>query len=251
VLARHVLGWDRTTLLVHLPDPPPAGFDSRFQPLVERRLRREPVAYITGRREFWGLAFTVTPDVLVPRPETEFVIEEALQLRADTSRSLRRIIDVGTGSGCLAVSLAVECREARVTATDTSRAALAVASQNAAAHGVADRIQFLEADLFGDAAAADLIVSNPPYVPEGDALPPEVARYEPKQALLAGADGMSVIRRLMDAAPRHLAPGGRLIVEFGCGQEALVRAAAAERGWDVSRIRADLQGIPRTVVLRR
>ena len=252
VLARHVLECDRATLVTRGRDPVPSAFDRLYLPLVARRIAREPIAYILGEREFWGLDFIVTPDVLIPRPETELVIEEAL---AVASRTLtRRIIDVGTGSGCLAVALAIEFASARVVATDISPAALAVATRNAERHKVIGRITLLETDLLDTVdAPAHLIVSNPPYVPEADAptIQPEVGRYEPSGALYAGNDGLSVIRRLFADAPARLAESGWLIVEFGFGQEPALRAAAADAGWHVVRVRADLQGIPRVAVLRR
>jgi release factor glutamine methyltransferase len=253
VLARHVLDCDRATLLTRARDPLPSAFDRLFRALIARRVAREPVAYIVGHREFWGLEFDVTPAVLIPRPETELVVEEALASlpRRDT---VRHIIDVGTGSGCLAVTLAVEFPPARVTATDTSHEALAVAYRNADRHNVIGRITFVQADVLQEVTGpADLIVSNPPYVPACDAatLQPEVARYEPSSALYGGPDGLEVIRRLVGSARQHLAAGGWLIIEFGFGQEAAVREAARAAGWNVARIRSDLQGIPRVAVLRR
>ena len=253
VLARHVLDCDRATLLTRARDPLPSAFDRLYHALIARRVAREPVAYIVGHREFWGLEFDVTPAVLIPRPETELVVEEALASlpRRDI---VRHIIDVGTGSGCLAVTLAVEFPPANITATDTSHEALAVAYRNADRHNVIGRITFFQADVLKDLTEpADLIVSNPPYVPAGDAatLQAEVARYEPSSALYGGPDGLDVIRRLVGSARQHLAAGGWLIIEFGFGQEAAVREVAREAGWNVARIRSDLQGIPRVAVLRR
>jgi len=253
VLARHVLDCDRATLLTRTRDPLPSAFDRLYHALIARRVAREPVAYIVGHREFWGLEFDVTLAVLIPRPETELVVEEALASlpRRDI---VRHIIDVGTGSGCLAVTLAVEFPPANVTATDTSHEALAVAYRNADRHNVIGRITFVQADVLKDLTEpADLIVSNPPYVPAGDAatLQAEVARYEPASALYGGPDGLDVIRRLVGTARQHLAAGGWLIIEFGFGQEAAVRELAREAGWNVARIRSDLQGIPRVAVLRR
>ena len=253
VLARHVLDCDRATLLTRARDPLPSAFDRLYHALIARRVAREPVAYIVGHREFWGLEFDLTPAVLIPRPETELIVEEALASlpRRDI---VRHIIDVGTGSGCLAVTLAVEFPPASVTATDTSHEALAVAYRNADRHNVIGRITFVQADVLKDLTEpADLIVSNPPYVPAGDAatLQAEVARYEPSSALYGGPDGLDVIRRLVGSARQHLAAGGWLIIEFGFGQEAAVREVALEAGWNVARIRSDLQGIPRVAVLRR
>jgi len=251
VLARHVLGWDRATLLTREIDPPPSGFVEAFERLVERRSAREPVAYITGHREFWGLEFEVTHDVLIPRPETEVIVEQALA-RADRSRPFQRIIDVGTGSGCLAVSLAKECTSAQVIATDVSARALAVAARNAQAHHVDDRIRFVRTDLMaGITEVADLIVSNPPYVAvtDTDHLQPEVTAFEPHEALFAGDDGLSVIRRLLQSASATLRRGGLLIVEFGFGQSDAVTTLAEGAGWTVLALAPDLQGIPRAAVL--
>jgi release factor glutamine methyltransferase len=250
LLARHVLECDRATLLIRSRAPLPSAFDRLFAPLVARRAAREPTSYIVGHREFWGLDIEVTRDVLIPRPETELIVEEAL---AVAPRLLtHRIIDVGTGSGCLAVALAVEFPSARVIATDISPAALRVAERNAQRHQVSGRVSFVECDLLaGIEDHAQLIVSNPPYVPTGDVntLQPEVAQYEPASALYAGDDGLAVIRRLFSAATSCLAEDGRLITEFGFGQEAGVRAAATDAGWHVARVRNDLQGIPRVAVL--
>ena len=251
VLARHLLGWDRAQLLARHRDLPPDGFERRYQDLIARRSRREPVALITGSREFWGREFAVTRDTLVPRPETELIVEEALRLLPHGPSTL---IDIGTGSGCLAVTLAAERDRVLAIATDISPAALQVAAANAVRHHVADRIRFVQTDLVaGLDTVAHLIVSNPPYVPGADAatLPLDVAGYEPHAALFAGADGMSVIDRLLAEIPPRLAPGGAFIVEFGCGQESKVRSAAEREGWRVVRVRHDLQGIARTAVLER
>jgi release factor glutamine methyltransferase len=251
VLARHALGWDRAHLLAHGRDLAPEGFAERYDALIARRVNREPVAQILGTREFWGLDFEVTPDVLVPRPETELIVEEALAFaRAQTCGS---VIDIGTGSGCIAISIARELPDVRIIAVDASGAALAVARRNAERLAVADRITFKHSDLFEQVAVtADLIVSNPPYMAKADehALQPEVVQFEPHAALFGGDDGLSVVRRLFADAHAHLAPDGRLIMEFGFGQEAAVRAAAEDAGWEIVRTRADLQGIPRTIVLR-
>jgi release factor glutamine methyltransferase len=253
LLARQVLDCDRATLLTRARDPLPSAFDRLFKTLLTRRARREPLAYIVGHREFWGLEFDVTPAVLIPRPETELIVEEALASMPLRDAG-RRIVDVGTGSGCLAVTLAIEFPAAQVTATDISDDALAVAYRNAERHNVLARVSFLQTNLLdGISGPAELFVSNPPDVAVGDAptLPPEVAGYEPATALFAGSDGLDVIRELLAAAPLLLASDGFLIVEFGFGQEALVRDAARAAGWTVVRMRSDLQRIPRVVVLRR
>lgn len=252
VLAREVLGCDRATLLTRARDPLPSAFDRLFDSLVERRLLREPIAYIIGHREFWGLEFDVNPAVLIPRPETELIVEEALATMPARD-AVRRIIDVGTGSGCLAVALSIEFPSATVIATDSSAAALEVARQNCSRHSLT-RVSLIHTNLLdGIAEEADLIVSNPPYVPDCDAagMQPEVVRYEPGTSLFAGSDGLAVIRRLLNEAAAHLAENGRLIIEFGVGQEQGVRDASQRAGWIVDHIRRDLQNIPRVAVLRR
>lgn len=255
VLARWVLGWDAATWLVRGVEPPAAGFRRRFEAAVARRVRREPVSHITGVREFYGRTFEVTPDVLTPRPETEALVTEALSLLAPGRAALGpTVIDVGTGSGCLAVTLALEAPGAPVLATDVSAAALDVARRNAGRHGILDRVTFEAADLVPvPCPPAGVIVANPPYVPERDraALAPEVARYEPGAALFAGEDGLDVIRRLVPAAARTLRPGGHLVMEIGAGQAGEVRRLVEAAGLACLRIVPDLQGIPRVVVALR
>jgi release factor glutamine methyltransferase len=252
VLARHVLDWDRGALVVHGREAEPPGFAERFSALVARRAAREPVAQIIGHREFWGLDFEVTSDVLVPRPETEIIVEEAVAFAA--SHVCGRVADVGTGSGCLAIAIARELPDVHVFAIDVSPAALAVARRNAHRLDVAARVTCLEGNLLDPLRdTVDLIVSNPPYLPDGDVhtLQPEVLLHEPPAALFGGSDGLQVIRRLLSDAPPHLAANGRLVVEFGFGQRELVVELARLAGWRVLRVRDDLQGIARTIVLTR
>jgi release factor glutamine methyltransferase len=250
VLARHALGWDRATLLSRGRETPPAGFDETFDALIRRRAAREPVAQITGIREFWGLDFRVTREVLVPRPETELIVEQALAFARE--HPVRRIVDVGTGTGCLAIALTVELPDARAVALDLSPAALDVAAANARRHRVDRRVWFVRANaLDAIRGPVDLIVSNPPYVPLDTPLPPEVANYEPHAALFGGPDGLDVLRVLIRGAAARLAPGGRFIVEFGFGQHAAVETLAAQAGWDRLTVVPDLQGIPRVAVLSR
>lgn len=252
LLARAVLGWDRAALLARAPAPPPAGFTEQYETLVARRERREPAAQVLGFREFWGRPFEVTRDVLVPRPETELIVEAALAFLA-TRRGdgTPRVVDVGTGSGCLAVTLALETN-IPIVATDISEAALDVARRNAQRLGAAG-VEFVRTDLLdGLAPGFDVIVSNPPYVREGDrrALSPEVRDYEPEAALFGGADGLEVVRALLDTAPRYLAPGGRLFMEFGAGQDDRIESLIAARpGLGIEEVRADLQGIPRMAII--
>ena len=253
VLARHVLACDRAGFVVGLRDEEPVDFADAYRALVDRRCRREPVAYILGEREFWGLPFEVTPDVLIPRPETELIVEEALEL-FPAGHAPGVIVDAGMGSGCLAVALALEFEHARVIATDISEAALAVARRNAAKHGAGDRIDFRGGDLLEPVTErADLIVSNPPYVASGDApgLVPEVREHEPHVALFAGPNDLSMFGKLFPSAATRLRPGGRLIVEVGYDQDERVARLASRDGWTLSHVRQDLQAITRTLIFVR
>ncbi|MEZ5320067.1 MAG: peptide chain release factor N(5)-glutamine methyltransferase [Vicinamibacterales bacterium] len=254
-LARAVLGWDAATWIAHGGDGIPPAFEAAAGALLERRLAHEPLAYLTGAREFYGRDFAVTPAVLIPRPETEGVVEEALRIatgRTGAAAGNLAILDAGTGSGCLAITLALELPAAALVATDVSPEALGVARRNAAALGVADRIEFLQAPLAaGLDAAVDLVVANPPYVPERDrpALAPDVVGHEPALALFAGPDGLDVIRDLVPAARHALRAGGSLVMEIGAGQAEAVEALFG-REWHEVGIVPDLQGIPRVVVAR-
>ena len=255
VIARSVLGRDEAEWLVRSRDDAPPGFVEGYLRLIERRAAREPVAYITGRREFYGRTFRVTPAVLIPRPETELIVEEALRSVAGrASDDAPRIIDVGTGSGCLAITLALEVPSAEVIATDVSDSALQIAQENAG-HLGADRVAFMCGFcLAGAHGPFDLIVSNPPYVAAGDhsSLPRDVADYEPAAALFGGADGLAVIRHVVTAAATALAPAGWLIMEIGQGQSDRVRQLVTDStGLALVAVRDDLQGIPRVVVARR
>jgi release factor glutamine methyltransferase len=251
VLAERMLDWDAAQYLTYANEEEPEGFAASFEALVARRAAREPTAYLVGRREFCGLEFQVTPAVLIPRPETELIVESALSLFSRSSGALE-IADVGTGSGCLAVTLARERPASRIIATDISSEALEVARLNARRLGVAARIEFVETDLLnGVDREFDLIVSNPPYVPERDRpqLQPEVRDYEPARALFAGDDGLSIIRRLVDQAAERLKPEGRFIFEFGFGQADDVRTVLSNtRSMVLLDLRRDLQGIPRVAV---
>jgi release factor glutamine methyltransferase len=255
VLARHVLGWDRARLLAHRRDAVPASFVEPFGALVDRRAERVPVAYLTGAREFYGLDFEVTADVLIPRPETELVVDAALEALA-LPGSRGRVVDVGTGSGCIAVALAVTRPDASVVAIDRSRAALAVARRNARRHGVASRVAMVAGDLTTallPRQTIDVLVSNPPYVPDGSLdVAVDVARHEPATALYAGPDGLDVVRRLIVDAAGLVRPGGRLIVEIGAGQaETVASDAAAAGAWTGAVFHLDLQGIARVAILSR
>jgi len=251
VLARHALGWDRARLVADGRDPMPADVDREYSALIERRATREPVAFITGQREFWGLGFDVSPDVLIPRPETELIVEAACERRGQLD-GVRTIVDVGTGSGCLAIALAREFPDARVLATDISAAALGVASRNAVRHGVDRRVTFVRGDLVEPVQGpVDLVVSNPPYVPSGVELSPDIVRFEPPIALYSGRDGLTLVRRLVASVRSRLADGGLFVVEFGLGQDDEVETLARDAGWQDVTIVEDLQGIPRVAVMRK
>jgi release factor glutamine methyltransferase len=252
VYARAILGWDKATLLANQRDAAPAALEPRFSEWIERRERREPTAYILQGREFWGREFLVTPAVLVPRPETEFIVEESLPRMQGTRAP--RIADIGTGSGILAVTLASELPASTVVATDLSGAALDVARENARRFGVDARIAFVETSyLEGVEGRFDLIVANPPYVKDGDqrALSRDV-RHEPDVALFGGPDGLRDVGGVLDAAVQMLKPGGWFVMEFGYGQEDDVRRLVGARpALRLDRIRDDLQGIARTAVIQK
>jgi release factor glutamine methyltransferase len=252
VYARTILGWDKATLLANQRDATPATLEPRFSEWIARRERLEPTAYILQGREFWGREFLVTPAVLVPRPETEFIVEEAVPLM----RGLRtpRIADIGTGSGVLAVTLASELPASTVVATDLSGDALDVARENARRFGVDDRVTFVETSyLDGVDGVFDLIVANPPYVKDGDkpALARDV-RHEPDVALFGGPDGLRDVAGVLEAAAGQLKPGGWFVMEFGYGQEDDVRQLVGARpALRLDRIRDDLQGIARTAIVQK
>lgn len=253
LLAQHVLGWTAEQFFTDGAAVEPPNFASRFDTLIGRRASREPLAYIVGRREFWRLEFEVTPAVLIPRPETELIVEAALELLPSAGTAL--IADVGTGSGCLAVALACERPGARVIASDISQDALDVARRNASHHGVDERIEFRQGDLLDPIAdVCDLIVANPPYVVEHarPALGPEVRDHEPGVALFGGADGLRLLERLIHGAPARLVPGGYLAFEFGLGQDdEIEQMLALSAELTAIAFRRDLQGIARTAVARR
>jgi release factor glutamine methyltransferase len=254
LLLRHVRGWDAAALILGMREDLPDAARAAFERLVDARAMRVPLQHLTGEQAFWRHVFRVTPDVLVPRPETEHLVEATLDAVRDRTRP--RIVDVGTGSGCIALSLAAERPDAIVHAVDLSPAALAVARDNAQRLDLADRVRFHQGDLLGPAAAEapfDVIASNPPYVgvDELASLAPEVRDHEPRMALTPPGDRASIYRRLADAAPGHLVADGLLIVEIGQGMEGEVARALKDAGLEVVRVVPDLQGIPRTVVARR
>ena len=258
VLARWCLGWSAADWLTRAQQPATAEFSSAFAAVIDRRARREPLAYITGEREFYGRMFDVTPAVLIPRPETELLVEEALRCLQQIGRQAShdqvrpQVLDIGTGSGCVAITLALEAPAAAIIATDVSTPALDVARRNARRLQAADRIEFRQATFAEEASGVfDLIVANPPYVPEPmrASLAPEVREYEPADALFAGGDGLDVIRRLVPSAAKALRSGGWLVMEMGIGQaDEVGRLMRDTAGFSLVRFARDLQGIDRVVV---
>jgi release factor glutamine methyltransferase len=249
LLMMHTLGCDRAWLLTHSDALLTAEQAALYERLIVRRARHEPIQYIVGEQEFYGLKFRVTPDVLIPRPETEHLVE-ALLPRVPHDVPLR-IADIGTGSGAIAVALAHSLRQAQITALDISPAALAVAQGNAAQNNVAEGIRFVESDLLAAVAGEifDAIVSNPPYVATSEILEPQVRDFEPAGALFAGATGLEIYRRLIPQAHAALNADGWLLLEIGDGQRDAIHQLLA--GWSNVSFVADLQGIPRVACAQR
>jgi release factor glutamine methyltransferase len=258
LLLMHILGRDRAWLYAH----PEAPFDPesarKYFDLVARRSAGTPTQYLTGKQEFWGLEFDVTPAVLIPRPETEHVIEVALERLAELRMRDCRIADIGTGSGCIAVALARELPQAEIFATDISATALAVARRNAERHVVAERIRFIECNLLdalsNEALGFDLIVSNPPYIARGDEaqLPREVHEHEPPEALFGGLGGTEIYAPLIAESAKLLRTGGFLVLEIGYSALDRVRPLFDEPPlWADVRVTNDLAGIPRVISAER
>jgi release factor glutamine methyltransferase len=256
LLMAEAAGVTRAAVITGAIDLSPATQD-KFETMVARREKREPIAYILGRKEFYSLDFEVSPAVLIPRPETELVVAVALEFIAGAPDA--RVLDIGTGSGAIAIAIAVNAPRVRLTAVDISADAIAMASRNARRHGVEHRVALRRADCFDilDAAPAlesfDVIVSNPPYLDDADiaALEPEVRAFEPRVALSAGAGGLDIIRRIAAHAPPHLARDGELIVEVGEGNAGAVAKLFEEAGLRVVSVINDLAGHPRVVRARR
>ena len=293
LLLLHVLGRNRTWLYAHPEEPVTDAEAQKFSALLARRIAGEPTQHLTGHQEFWGLDFEVTPDVLIPRPETEHVIEVALdrlalrELRAGRPQKSDgaglRIADIGTGSGCIAIALAQELPAANFLATDISPAALAVARRNAAKHGVADRIDFREANLLPPVVAQhaapepakiqnnaapllhhspitshhsplfDLIASNPPYIGrrEAETLPREVRDHEPAAALFGGEEGYELYAGLIAQSAQHLKPGGLLVLELGHNSLPAVQPLLDAKDWANIGVTNDLAGIPRILAAEK
>ena len=251
LLLRHVLQRDKAWIVAHSPTQLPAAeaerIQSLLQPLLLRRAAGEPMQYILGETDFFGLSLTVGPAVLIPRPETELLVEQVLAY--SQTQASPRILDIGTGSGAIAIALAAALPQAHLVAVDLSPASLELARQNAQRHQLADRILFQESDLFSALSGLrfDAVVSNPPYVPLPDAatIDVEVRDHEPTLALFAGEDGLAVYRRLIPDARSHLASGGLLALEFGHGQQQHIADLLAGAGFHGIEILPDYQQIPR------
>lgn len=254
VLLAHALGCKRIELYTRHAEEAPDDGRQRFKALIQERIKGCPVAYLVGRKEFYSLELEVNRSVLIPRPDTECVVDACLQLAK--AMAVPSVLDVGTGSGCLAVAVAKYCTPAKVTAADISPEALAAAARNAERHGVGGRIRFLAGDLFAPLAEGerfDFILSNPPYIPHDDlaGLAPGVRDYEPHLALDGGPDGFTVFQRLVEGAPTHLKPGGHLIVEIGAPQESVARQRLeAQVGYELAPTVHDSSGHPRVLLAR-
>ena len=254
VLLRHALGWSRTSLLTRLQERVAPEASGLYFQLVERRLGRVPLQYIMGEQEFYGLSFRVTPAVLIPRPETEGVVDEAV--RELEGRTVR-VADVGCGSGCIGVAIAHTLSSATLIAVDQSTQAIAVARENAVQNAVEPRMEFLQGDLLKPVLDAnrrvDAVVTNPPYIPDAEleTLAPEVSEHEPRAALAGGDDGLRVISRLVPQVHDALHPGGWLFMEIGHGQREAATELVQTAGLETVRVVPDLAGIPRVVVARR
>lgn len=257
ILLGHTLGVDRVYILTRTDEQIGSDQYELYLALIDRRSEGEPLQYLTGHQEFYGLDFKVTTDVLIPRPETEFLVERIIELTRAVEAPV--IADIGTGSGCIAVSVAVNVPNARVTATDISGAALSVANDNAQTHNVKGRIEFLEGDLLGPLALRglegkmDVLASNPPYVPIeiSENLQREVRDWEPEVALYGGRGGLDFYRRLLAESTIYLRPGGFLVCEIGYSQVDDIREMVEAEIWDLVDITPDLQGIPRVMSFRK
>ena len=243
------LNQDRTFLFAHPEQELTSGELTAFNNLIERRSSREPYQYIVGRQEFYGLEFEVTPDVLIPRPETEILVEAAIEYLSKIDRPC--FCEIGVGSGCISIAILHALQTATAIAGDVSTAAIAVAERNAARHGVTGRLTLVESDVFSNIRDElfHAVVSNPPYVPARDvgSLQAEVRDFEPVTSLSDGGDGLSIIRRIIEGAPSHLTKGGCLFMEIGFDQSSSIEAMFDRAAWSQIHLLPDLQGIPRIV----
>jgi release factor glutamine methyltransferase len=248
-LLAHVVGRGRVWLFAHREESISPEDAQRFADLLARAAQGEPLAHLVGEREFYGLPFCVTPDVLIPRPETESLVDVVLEWAKERNISTPRLVDVGTGSGAIAITLALKLPAARVSAVEVSWAALSIARQNAIRHGVGERIGFVLGDLL-DAMAGpfDVIAANLPYINAEEITALEVGRWEPRVALNGGENGLFLIRRMLDQAPARLSPGGLLVLEMGCdqGDRVVDLCRSTFPGMRVTKL-ADLAGLDRIV----
>jgi release factor glutamine methyltransferase len=265
LLLLHVSGKDRTWMYSHPEEILPESVAETYVVLLSKRASGVPTQHLTGKQEFWGLEFEVTPEVLIPRPETEHLIEVALdrlavrEVRAGRHQRLSgenvTIVDIGTGSGCIAIALAKELPRAAVYATDVSKPALQIARRNASRHGVSERVQFAQCSLLEalSPVSFDLIISNPPYVSEREAqsLPVEVREHEPHTALFGGEEGYELYGELIPQATQRLKPGGLLVLELGYNSLAAVEPLLDRADWHKVGVTNDLAGIARVISAER
>jgi release factor glutamine methyltransferase len=254
VLLQHVLGIEKAQLYSGLDEPLSAGHRRQFEEMLDRRIRREPVAYITGRKEFWSLDFVIRSSALIPRPETELLVEVALERLKSTAGATPAILDLGAGSGIIAVCLAKERLKANIVAVDIASGALEVARINSRLHGVSERIDLIQGNLFAALGAEkrlfDLIVSNPPYIRTSEIplLAPEISQWEPTIALDGGSDGMEYYRRIIGAAHEYLAPGSSIVLEMGAGMGSYVAELFARSGrYGPASVYQDYEGKDRVI----
>jgi release factor glutamine methyltransferase len=254
-LLLHALNQNRAWLLAHWDDEAEAATACAYNDLVERRQTGEPIQYITGSSEFFGLPFSIGPGVLIPRPETEHLVEEVIRLAGEFDAKPLRIADIGTGSGIIAVAVANALPLAQISAIDSSAQALAIALENAQQNHLEDRIEFFEGDLLAPLARQifHIIASNPPYIPidERDSLSVEVREHEPHTALFAGEDGLEIYQRLIPKAHALLVPGGWLVLEIGYGQQAAIEQLFQANNYGDIHFLPDYRGIPRVAAGRR
>jgi release factor glutamine methyltransferase len=248
-LMQFAIARDRTFVIAHPEYPLTKRETEVFESAIRRRAAREPFQYIVGKQEFFGLDFIVTPDVLIPRPETEILVERAIEIL--DGRHGGRILEIGVGSGCISVAILKNCPKVTAIAVDVSELAIEVALRNASMHGVDGRLALVRSDVYSEISPErfDLIVSNPPYVPESEiaGLQPEVRDHEPNLALTDGSTGLTIVERIVAGALNRLSPHGYLLIEVGFGQSSTVREMLRENEWSNVELLPDLQGIPRII----
>ena len=259
LLLGHLLGLDRAQVFIRSKESLSESSYRDYLSLIDRRASGEPLQYITRHKEFYGLDLVVTPDVLIPRPETELLVERVIALANECHSLDALIVDIGTGSGCIAIALARQLPNARLIATDISAASLVVARENAERHNVQHQIEFIEGDMFEPLSnrslegAVNLVASNPPYVADGcaETLQREVRDWEPPAALFGGEAGLAFYERLLAEGQRFVCPGGHFVCEIGYGQVEAISQMIDPAAWNLVDIANDLQGVPRTLTMRR